>query len=223
MKRLLACVLFVLVSAPVVAQDHPSRVDVVAQAKADLLASGQDLSGSCGAFAIVRLAAWRMRSEGAGLLDKPSGNNCAGYSVDIIAYADGQIYDVLIASGEQNTPSWQYAGSGMGSRYHAAIEPPGQPPAPTPVPTPAPVPAPIPSIDLSGVYAQFAILNQKLDELARASGDAHAAIEQNVTDGRKENQTFFETVKAQWKAIVGKAAVYAGPIIAAIFAGRATK
>lgn len=85
-------------------------------------------------------------------------------------------------------------------------------PAPAPLPTPAPMPAPIPSVDLSGVYAQLAMLTVKVDALA-----------QNVTEGRTENRTFFEAVKTQWKSILGKAAIYGGPIVAALFAGRATK
>lgn len=99
------------------------------------------------------------------------------------------------------------------ARFLPMVAPPIVPPPP-PVVTPPVVvpPAPLPSIDLSGVYAQIAVLSAKLDALAA-----------NVTAGRTENQTFFEAVKTQWKAIVGKAAIYAGPIIAAIFAGRATK
>lgn len=52
-------------------------------------------------------------------------------------------------------------------------------------------PAPLPSIDLSGVYAQIAALSVKLD-----------AINQNVTDGRAENRSFFQAVAANWKGIV---------------------
>lgn len=97
-------------------------------------------------------------------------------------------------------------------------------PAPAPVPTPFPLPAPpLPSIELAGVYAQLADIRAIVTELARASAEAHASIHQNITEGRTENQTFFEQVRTHWKAIIGKAAVTAGPIIGAIFAGRATK
>lgn len=107
------------------AKNHPDRSAVVAQAKADLEAAGHDLSGPCGAFSIVKLAAFRM-GGGAGLLDKPAGNNCEGYATDIIVYPDGKHYDVLVGGGETNGPSWQDAGTVDPSRYRPAVDP-GQP------------------------------------------------------------------------------------------------
>lgn len=103
-------------------RNHPDRSAVVAQAKADLEAAGHDLSGPCGAFAIVKLAAFRM-GGGAGLLDKPAGNNCEGYATDIIVYPDGKHYDVLVGGGETNGPSWQDAGTVDPSRYRPAVDP----------------------------------------------------------------------------------------------------
>ena len=101
--------------------DH---TDSVAQAKADLLAAGYDLSGPCGAFAIVNLTAWRLRSEGAGLLSKPVGNNCDGYAPDIVAYRNGQIFDVLIDGGGENGPTWQDTGIiDDVTRWRPAIDP----------------------------------------------------------------------------------------------------
>jgi hypothetical protein len=81
--------------------DH---TETVATAKADLERAGVPLSGPCGAFAIVQLAAWRLRASGAGLLTKNSGNNCQGFSVDSIAYPDGELYDVLGDGGGENRP-----------------------------------------------------------------------------------------------------------------------
>ncbi|MDE2143486.1 MAG: hypothetical protein KGJ84_13855 [Elusimicrobia bacterium] len=104
-------------------RSHPDRSDVVAQAKADLETAGHDLTGACGAFAIVRVAAWRMRDEGAGLLSKPSGNNCEGYATDIIAYPDGRIYDVLVGGGESNGPAWQDDGTVDPGRYTTPEDP----------------------------------------------------------------------------------------------------
>lgn len=101
---------------------HPDRSAVVAEAKAELEAAGHDLSGPCGAFAIVKLAAWKM-GGGAGLLDKPAGNNCEGYATDIIVYADGRHYDVLVDGGGRNGPAWGDAGLVDPSRYRPAIEP----------------------------------------------------------------------------------------------------
>jgi hypothetical protein len=87
--------------------DHPDRADVIRQAKADLLAAGIDLRGTCGAFQITELAAWRMRADGAGLLVKTSGDNCRGFSKDVICFADGTGYDVLVDAGGENVPTWQ--------------------------------------------------------------------------------------------------------------------
>lgn len=106
-------------------RNHPDRSDVVAQAKEDLEDAGHDLSGPCGAFAIVKLAAWRM-GEDAGLLSKPSGNNCEGYSTDIIVYPDGRIYDVIIDGGGRNGPTWGDAGVVDPARYRPAVDP-GEP------------------------------------------------------------------------------------------------
>jgi hypothetical protein len=106
-------------------RNHPDRSDVVAQAKDDLENAGHDLSGPCGAFSIVKLAAWRM-GGGAGLLSKPSGNNCEGYSTDIIVYPDGRIYDVLVDGGGRNGPAWGDAGVVDPARYRPAADP-GQP------------------------------------------------------------------------------------------------
>ncbi len=98
---------------------HPNHYDLVVEAKADLTTEGEDLTGPCGAFKIVRRAAQYIAPSDptVGLLDKPTGNNCTGYATDIIAYRDGIIYDVLIDAGGANTPAWSFSGSVDPSRY----------------------------------------------------------------------------------------------------------
>jgi hypothetical protein len=81
-------------------------VQVVEQVKAELEARGVDLFGPCGAFQIVKRVAWELRGEGAGLLAKPGGNNCEGFAVDIVCWADGRWVDCLISSGVDNGPAW---------------------------------------------------------------------------------------------------------------------
>lgn len=83
-----------------------------------LLSIGKSLSGPCGAFEIVKNVAWGCQSlnTGAGLLSKPDGNNCQGYSVDIIAYKDyanggTRIVDILSDAGGQNSPLWLEKGA----------------------------------------------------------------------------------------------------------------
>ncbi len=73
---------------------------------------------------------------------------------------------------------------------------------------PAPIPVPPPVIDLSGVQAQLAAIAAELHEHVRADGDAHAAINQNISDGRTENRNFFQAVAAHWKSISAIAAPF---------------
>jgi hypothetical protein len=86
-------------------------VGVVAKAKSDLEAAGKDLSGPCGAFEITNLTVWRLQNvynqQNAGILEKHSGNNCRGYSVDVVVFKNGEWYDCLINAETENTPAWQ--------------------------------------------------------------------------------------------------------------------
>lgn len=116
-------------------------LQIVESVKARLLASGHDLSGPCGAFNITKHVAWELRATGAGLLSKPAGNNCDGYAVDIIAYSDGRIRDILGDGGGANNPQWPEDGLEVVSadRYRPAIDP-GDVSVPLPTPTPTPLP-----------------------------------------------------------------------------------
>jgi len=91
-----------------------SDVEIV---KAQLEAQGVNVSTPCGAFKITKGVAERLAHTGAGLLSKPSGNNCDGFAVDIIAYADGRIFDILIDSGGANEPTWDAKGEVDPSRW----------------------------------------------------------------------------------------------------------
>ena len=81
-------------------------LQLVTAIKNQLLAQGVDLAGPCGAFAITKRVAWALRSTGAGLLSKRSGNHCDGYATDILCYPTGQIRDILGDGGGANTPLW---------------------------------------------------------------------------------------------------------------------
>ena len=95
----------------------------VAEVKAQLQARGVDLTGPCGAFAITKRVAWGLRATGAGLLSKPSGNNCEGFAVDIIAFPTGLIVDILGDAGNANTPSWNPGEPVEPARYRPAVDP----------------------------------------------------------------------------------------------------
>lgn len=109
---------------------------VVQRVKQQLEASGADLSGPCGAFAITQRVAWTLRNQGYGLLDKPSGNNCRGYATDIVVDALGNYYDCLADGGGANTPQWPDTPEvGDVTRWRPALDP-----ADAPLPVPVPVP-----------------------------------------------------------------------------------
>lgn len=169
MKRFL--LLFVFVAAPAFAQSH---ADVVASVKADLQARGISLADACGAFAITRRVAWNLRSEGAGTLDKPSGNQCEGRAVDIIVYGDGRAFDILTDAGGANGPSWAPIVPVDAARWRAPADPGDvSPPAgvPTPPVTSVPPPTvPVPSLDLSPILAR---LQQIYDQNERIYADSN--------------------------------------------------
>jgi hypothetical protein len=152
-----------LFAAPCLAQPN-----IVAQVKADLQARGVDLSGPCGAFAITARVAWTLRSTGAGLLDKPAGNNCQGRAVDILIYPDGTAFDILADSGGANGPSWNPIAPIDSDRWRAPVDPthsPTNPPGPPPPAGPdgsgsagsgsPPAPVLYPSFDLTPILAQL--------------------------------------------------------------------
>jgi hypothetical protein len=188
MRRLLTSFILITtligVAAPAIAAPHADRSDVVGAAKADLQRIGKDLSGPCGALLIVKVAAWRLRSDGAGLLSKPSGNNCDGFAVDIIAYSDGEIYDVLADSGGENRPSWGSGGNVGADRYRAAVDPGfDTSTAPSP-PTPVPIPTTVLSPDLIAQAVRLALFAD-FDRLYNQT----ERIYQDETNQHSSNQT----------------------------------
>lgn len=116
------------------------NTDVVAKVKADLEARGIALSGPCGAFEITRRVAWILKDEGAGLLAKPSGNNCNGFSVDVVCYRDGTWVDCLVNAETENRPAWQVGADRLDPTRWAAPADPGDV-LPTPAPGGDPAPA----------------------------------------------------------------------------------
>lgn len=83
---------------------------MVAWVKGDLERRGISLAGDCGAFQITRRVAWQFRDRGAGLERKPGGRNCEGHSIDIVIFPGGQTVDMLVGSGDDNSPAWQLHG-----------------------------------------------------------------------------------------------------------------
>lgn len=188
---ILACTLFLNTAH---AQSHS---DVVASVKSLLAAQGVSLADSCGAFQITKHVAWALRGEGAGLLDKPSGNNCQGYAVDIIAYPDGRIFDILTDSGGSNGPTWNASVPVEASRWRPAFD---VSPGPTPISVPPP-PPPVPIIDLSSVVTRLDSLYLQAERIfAAQEAEAQTAASAAVTHDERlrihsdESHTFFGRV-----------------------------
>jgi hypothetical protein len=85
---------------------------------------------------------------------------------------------------------------------------PPTPPAPVVVPQ-APIAASLPALDLSGVYAQIAVMAAKLD-----------AVNSNVTDSRAENKAFNDSVKSVWAQLGAPILKYVVPAVAAWIAAK---
>ena len=89
-----------------------------------LLFRGVDLTGPCGAFQITKRVAWELRHTGCGLLSKPGGNHCAGYSVDYVVFRDRYGVDILGDAGGANTPAWNVdRDPALLDRWRAPIDP----------------------------------------------------------------------------------------------------
>ena len=184
MVRRSSAVVFVwfLLASPALAQP-----EVVASVKAELVARGVSLVDSCGGFQITKRVAWRLRATGAGLLSKPSGNQCEGYAVDIIAYADGRIVDILTDAGGQNGPTWGPGEPVEAARWRPAVDPGDSPVVVPPVQPPVVVPPPV-YTDLGPVYSRLDALSAQAERIYAdlVARDAARAMQLEAVDKRLE-------------------------------------
>src|SRR3972149_2272455 len=113
--------------------------EIVARAKADILAAGIPIDGIEGAFKITNLAATRL---GFGVLDKPTGSHAEvggqSYAFDIVVARDGRAWDVVVDGGASNTPAWNSIAPVDPSRYRDPV--PGYPLGTVVTPPPPPPP-----------------------------------------------------------------------------------
>lgn len=128
---------------------------------------GTDLRGPCGAFAITKAVAWKLQTEGVGLLSKPSGNNCDGYSVDFLTYQDGSGVDILSDAGGANGAGWDPSEpvGALSGRWRAPIAPTSAPPPPPVVVgtgTEFPLPPGTGAVNLDQLQRQMRIENELL-------------------------------------------------------------
>lgn len=168
-NRTLGCVALVLFWATLCfAQDRTHEVALV---KAELLARGEDLSGPCGAFEIVKRIAWRFRSEGYGLLGgkTPGQNGCTvgadRYSVDWILKPSGEGVDILGDAGGMNAPMWNVEHA-PAQFYRPAFDP-GD------VPNPGP---PVPNPGMDELQQRVELIGRALESLQKQIVDLNARI-----------------------------------------------
>lgn len=168
-------------------------------------------------------------------IDKPEGPDPAGFLAGWVegrnfgpfsghAYAFGEPIGVFVVAGQsrlggdfivrERTDVVELAFPLTGPiRWREGQTPAGTVPGPTPIVVPGPV---VPSVDLSPVLLQLQALQAQLQLLTARADEVHE-VNLQVQAGRDENKAFFESVRSQWKQILS----YAGPIVAALFAGRA--
>jgi hypothetical protein len=202
-----------LLASPAFAQNH---ADVVAQVATEH-PPAKTVDGAF-QFTLEVLAALTAQfpQEHAGLLEKVLGDNIVPYagtlvSAGRIAYPNQHSIKLLSDVPTTNGPKWEDEGPvslGGFMKGYLAI----QTPTPTPT-TPAPIvvnvpAAPAPIFDTSALQASIAQLQATVDNLVAADDDAHKSINQNVTDGRAENRSFFAAVGAHWKSISAIAAPF---------------
>jgi hypothetical protein len=174
--------------------------DIVARVKAGLEARGISLAGPCGAFEITKRVAWQLRAEGAGLLDKPGGNNCQGYSVDYVVYQDGRGADMLGDAGGANEPRWsEEVDPAFVSRWRPAMDPGdnGEPPHPSPT-----LEAVAAKVDV--IAANLASLDRKLDVLATQSNANTEKVQQQIDQAVKNLEKSLAAALPALSAIIGK-------------------
>lgn len=158
------------------------HADVVAQVKNELLARGENLSGTCGAFKITSEVGTRLAAEGWGYVHS-DGNGCPrpgeNYRADTLMQPNGYTIDILRLSESNNgdvsnplaynIPDWSQTGNQNPANWRSpfALAPPvPQPfPTPTPVPAPWPAPLPVPTLDLTGVYDRLNSLAQQAERI----------------------------------------------------------
>ena len=156
---------------------------IIAKAKADLEAQGQQWETSCDAYRITNLAA--QRTAGWKVVEKTSGDNCQGRKVDGII-ANGNLYDILVGAGppnNENKPSWQLVGP---QNALVALDP---YPWPDPANRPDPVPEPEPNPDADEVLRKLEQLTRlvltmdaKIDALAIQSDTNTKKIQTQIHD-----------------------------------------
>jgi hypothetical protein len=179
---------------------------IVEQAKTDLIAAGFDIGGNDGAFLITMEAASRI--PGAGVLDKPSGNHAefrgASYAVDIIAFPDGRIVDVLADAGGESRPTWNDGNAPVDrSRFRAAVRVLGSGATPPQAAEPGPALRDM-QTQVQELAASVATRLDATQSRLRDIADAVARLEQALADLRTAVQTTDDRVERTYQDLASR-------------------
>lgn len=196
LRTILIATVVALAGVAVVSAQQPV-VDVV---KSDLVARGVALDGPCGAFEITARVAWRLRTSGAGVLTKPSGNNCRGFAVDIVVYPDGHAFDILSDAGGANGPTWNVIEPVDAGRWRAATDP-GDADQPSKPPDP-----PTPAVDLGPILSRLDALERAVQALDATTQSLDTKAEQTraVVDSLAPVAGAVEAIGARVSALEGR-------------------
>lgn len=119
-------IVFVFIKPDFTQAQTKEHLDVVTKVFNRLKAENKNYPGPCGGLYITNEVAKELQKQGeldAGILSKPTGNNCIGYSQDIIVYKDGSHYDVLIGGEDLcRKPRWGYVGQVDPARWRDPID-----------------------------------------------------------------------------------------------------
>lgn len=124
--------------------------------------------GNDNAARISRAVAWAHRAEGWGLLEKPTGNNVLGYSVDVIINArEKQVVDILGSSEAECYPQWSVIEwrDDYAARWRPPLAPDDAPPVEPPVDPP---PSDDTEARLDAIEADIILLQAVAREVRRA-------------------------------------------------------
>jgi hypothetical protein len=173
MRRLTLLVLLVacLAVVPAAAQS-PESVVVQVAVKTSLLGQGattEERTQHAAQFTRTVACELHRLDAGWGLLEKTSGNNVNGYSVDCVVNRAGEVYDVVRASDAADAaPQWLLADHVDPARWRPPLEADclGSPPPPDPPP---------PTVDLTAIVARLDAILARLDLLMAQSQAQDAA------------------------------------------------
>ncbi len=207
-RAAVVALLALLIAAPVFAQ-----TDVVAHVKADLVARGVSLSGTCGAFEVTKRVAWTLRASGWGLIAKPSGENCQGYAGDKLVSSTGRFVDLLIDQGGANTPAWQERAASA-DELAARVDPMDPGDTPAPAPGPPPIVAPPPSVPPPVVPAPIVVDYTATLQQILAAEQLLLQTQQQLLSVEKDTNTHVTTMDKTIGQTLGSIGTFVGKYIA---------